>query len=72
MFISLSLLILGTKGIFSIMTTSDVNHLVNDTPEAIVALMMVFIVCRVTIVQVRIFAPKLEILQRNVDRKKWY
>ena len=49
MFISLSLLILGTKGIFSIMTTSDVNHLVNDTPEAIVALMMVSIVCRIAL-----------------------
>ena len=49
MFITLSLLTLGTEGIFSIMTTSDVNHLVNGTPEAMVTLMMVFIVCRIAL-----------------------
>ena len=46
MFITLSLFILGTEGVFSIMTTSDVSHLVNGTPEAMVALIIVFIVCR--------------------------
>ena len=69
MFITLSLLILGTKGIFSIMTTTDVNHLVNDTPEAMVALMMVFIVCRVTAVQVRIFAPKFDLFKGMLMEK---
>ena len=49
MFRTLSLLILDTEGIFSIMTTSDVNHLVNGTPEEMVVLMMVFIVCRIAL-----------------------
>ena len=31
------------------MATSDVNHLVSGTPEAIVALMIVFIVCRIAL-----------------------
>ena len=43
-----SLLMQGTVGIFSIITTSEVNHLVKDTPEAIVAFMIVFIVWRMS------------------------
>ena len=46
---TLSVLILGIEGMFSIMTTSDVNHLVSGTSEAMVALMMVFIVCRIAL-----------------------
>ena len=44
-----SLLMQGTVGIFSIITTSEVNHLVKDTPEAIVAFIIVFIFWRMSL-----------------------
>ena len=37
-------MIWGTTGIFSIMTTRDVNYLVKGTPKVIVALSIVLIV----------------------------
>ena len=38
-----------TARIFSIMTTRDVSHPVKCTPEAIVALRIVLIVCRMAL-----------------------
>ena len=39
----------GTAGIFSIITTRAVIHLVKGTPDAIVALRIVLIVCRMAL-----------------------
>ena len=44
--ITRSLLIRGTASIFSIIITSEINYRVRETSEAIVALMVVFIVWR--------------------------
>ena len=44
-----SFFIQGTTGIFSIVTTRDVSHLVKGISEAIVALSIVLIVWRITL-----------------------
>ena len=49
---TLSLLILGTVGIFSIITTREVNHLVKCKPEEIVAFMIVLMVWRMALSKV--------------------
>ena len=45
-------MILRTVEICSIMTTIDVSHLVKSTPESIVALSIMLIVCRMTLSKV--------------------
>ena len=47
-----SLLILGTAGILSITTTRDVIYLVKGTPEVMVSLIIVLILCRMALSKV--------------------